>query len=166
MTHSLRENRSFNAASQDGFTLVELMIVVAIIALIATIIIPNFIHARQQAAVSTSEGNLKQIATGLELYLGDTDIYPSGTNLKVTPANLYKSSNNAYMQQTPVDPVDGLDYLYSNTSSTGDLDYTIQAPGTYDSASLANVGNCPSGVGSAAGGTELWYSPQSGICKN
>ena len=48
--------------AQRGFTLIELMVVVSIIALIATIIIPNFIHARQEAQVATSEANLKQIA--------------------------------------------------------------------------------------------------------
>jgi hypothetical protein len=70
------------------------------------------------------------------------------------------------MQQTPIDPVDGQDYIYTNTSVTGGADYTLEAPGTYDSVALTNVGNCPTGVGSSAGDTQLWYSPQSGICKN
>jgi type II secretion system protein G len=166
MSQVYQDELTFDLPQQRGFTLVELMVVVAIIALIATIIIPNFIHARQQADVSTSEANLKQIATGLELYLGDFDIYPAGSDLKVTPANLYKSTNNAYMQQTPIDPVDGQDYIYTNTSVTGGADYTLEAPGTYDSVALTNVGNCPTGVGSSAGDTQLWYSPQSGICKN
>src|SRR5271166_3655690 len=91
---------------QRGFTLIELMVVVAIIALIATIIIPNFIHARQEAQVATSEADLKQIATSLELYYSDKDDYPAGSSIDVTPTNLYGAPSNPYLQQTPVDPVD------------------------------------------------------------
>lgn len=70
--------------SERGFTLVELMVVVAIIALLAAIIIPNYVHSRASAAVAQSEANMKQIATALELYYTDNQQYPaSGT---VTPA--------------------------------------------------------------------------------
>ena len=150
---------------QRGFTLIELMVVVSIIALIATIIIPNFIHARQEAQVATSEANLKQIATSLELYYSDKDDYPAGTGLQVTPLDLYGSATNPYLEQTPIDPVNGQDYVYTHGGgvATGNASYVIDAPGAYDSDSLANLGVCP--FGTAAGNTTLHYAPQSGVCK-
>ena len=57
----MRMNRSRKA----GFTLVEIMIVVAIIALLAAIAIPNFMKARRSSQKSACIANLKQIAAML-----------------------------------------------------------------------------------------------------
>lgn len=63
---------------RKGFTLIELMIVVAIIAILAAILIPNFLRARAQAQLSGCEGNLKNIATALEMYATDNGgAYPA-----------------------------------------------------------------------------------------
>ncbi|MGH7754923.1 MAG: prepilin-type N-terminal cleavage/methylation domain-containing protein, partial [Vulcanimicrobiaceae bacterium] len=53
---------------ERGFTLLEMMVVVAIIAIIAGILVPNFFHARAQASVSASMANMRAIATAAELY--------------------------------------------------------------------------------------------------
>ena len=50
-----------NRSLQSGFTLVEIMIVVAIIALLAAIAIPNFVKARSASQKSACMANLKQI---------------------------------------------------------------------------------------------------------
>jgi general secretion pathway protein G len=165
MQHTAGSRATNQYAAERGFTLVELMVVVAIIALIATIIIPNFVHARQEAQVATSEANLKQIATSLELYYSDKDDYPDGAGISVTPVALYGGPDNPYLEQTPIDPVDGQDYIYTHGGgvATGDASYVLDAPGAYDAASLANLGTCP--FGTAAGDTTLHYGPQSGVCK-
>ena len=51
-----------------GFTLVEIMIVVAIIGLLATIAIPNFVKARNTAQASACINNMKQIAGAIDLF--------------------------------------------------------------------------------------------------
>jgi len=51
-----------------GFTLVEIMIVVAIIALLAAIAIPNLLNARRTANDAAAKANLKTMSTELEVY--------------------------------------------------------------------------------------------------
>lgn len=54
--------------SKKGFTLVEIMIVVAIIALLAAIAIPNLLRARHNANETASIGALRTLSTALESY--------------------------------------------------------------------------------------------------
>ena len=93
-----------------GFTLIELMIVIAIIAILAAILIPNFLHARAEAASASCEGNLKQIATALQEYAVDNGgQFP--TPSAVVDINLFGGSGNPYVASVPSDPAGG-SYLY------------------------------------------------------
>lgn len=62
-----------------GFTLVEVMIVVAIIALLAAIAIPNLIRARVTANDSAAKASLKAISTSMESYYAVNNSYPPDT---------------------------------------------------------------------------------------
>ncbi len=64
-----------------GFTLVEIMIVVAIIALLAAIAIPNLLRARLQTNESASQAALKTIATAEVTYRSGNDEYGTLDNL-------------------------------------------------------------------------------------
>ncbi|MGD9826760.1 MAG: type IV pilin protein [Desulfobacter sp.] len=61
--------------NQKGFTLIELMIVVAIIGILAAIAIPNFITYQLKAKTSEAKTNLHAIATSQEAYKGEHDVY-------------------------------------------------------------------------------------------
>ena len=78
---------------RKGFTLVEIMIVVAIIGLLAAIAIPNFIKAGEVALKNACIANMKQIQGGIERYALDTGT-TSGT---VATSNLVPD----YMQSWP-----------------------------------------------------------------
>ena len=56
-----------------GFTLIELLVVIAIIAILAAILFPVFARARDSARGTTCRSNLKQLATGLLMYVQDYD---------------------------------------------------------------------------------------------
>ena len=64
---------------KKGFTLVEIMIVVAIIGLLAAIAIPNFVRARTRAQTSTCIANMKQIEGAAQVWAIDTGAADTAT---------------------------------------------------------------------------------------
>lgn len=65
---------------KKAFTLIELLIVVAIIAILAAIAVPNFLEAQVRAKVSRAKSDMRSIHTGLEAYKIDTNKYPKCTD--------------------------------------------------------------------------------------
>jgi len=63
--------------SEKGFTLIELMIVVAIIGILAAIAIPNFLSYQKKAKTSEAKTNLGAIRTSEESYRAENDVYLS-----------------------------------------------------------------------------------------
>ena len=59
-----------------AFTLIELLIVVAIISILAAIAVPNFVEAQVRAKISRSVADLRSIAVALEAYAADCNHYP------------------------------------------------------------------------------------------
>jgi len=64
------------AGSGRAFTLIELLIVVAILAILASIAIPNFLEAQVRSKVARAQNDLRTLATGLEAYHTDWNSYP------------------------------------------------------------------------------------------
>ncbi|MFB3789112.1 MAG: type II secretion system protein [bacterium] len=63
-------------AVNQAFTLIELLIVVAIIGILAAIAVPNFLNAQTRAKIARVQGEFRSIATALESYHMDTNFYP------------------------------------------------------------------------------------------
>jgi type II secretion system protein G len=61
---------------KTAFTLIELLIVVAIIAILAAIAVPNFLEAQVRSKVSRVKADMRTIATGMEAYRVDYNRYP------------------------------------------------------------------------------------------
>ncbi|MCE5198338.1 DUF1559 domain-containing protein [bacterium] len=60
-----------SATVRKGFTLIELLVVIAIIAILAAILFPVFGAAKEQGRLASCQGNLKQLGTAMDLYVGD-----------------------------------------------------------------------------------------------
>lgn len=60
----------------SAFTLIELLIVVAIIAILAAIAVPNFVEAQMRSKVTRVKSELRTLRTALETYCIDTSKYP------------------------------------------------------------------------------------------
>src|SRR5579863_10466634 len=105
---------------QQGFTLVEIMIVVAIIALLAAIAIPNLLRARMTSNDALAKATLRAISTAAESFgTANNGNYPGNESSLVgaTPPYL----NTAYCANSPIA---GYTYDCSGMSSSG---YTVTA---------------------------------------
>ena len=67
-----------NSSPRTGFTLIEIMIVVAIIGMLAAIAIPNFVRARLQAQRTTCIANLRTIDGAKQQWALDARVSPTG----------------------------------------------------------------------------------------
>jgi general secretion pathway protein G len=107
--------------SEKGFTLVELMIVIIILAVLTGIAVPSYMALRNRARESATESEMKNIATALELFQADNEKYPLDTNY---PAGL--TAAPGYMDTVPANDSWGTAYAY--VSADGST-YTLTSNG-------------------------------------
>lgn len=128
----------FGARRQQGFSLIEIMVVLVIIGLLVSIVAPNVLDQADEARVQKVQADFSAIEVALKMYKLDNFNYPTteqGLNALVekptldpVPRNWKKSG---YLPQLPVDPW-GNPYLYLSPAEfgTGDYDiYTLGADG-------------------------------------
>ena len=82
---------------RSAFTLIELLIVVAIIAILAAIAVPNFLEAQVRSKVSRVKTDMRSLATAIEAYRLDHNVYPpnSTTTAAFTAAGSFSAENPA-----------------------------------------------------------------------
>lgn len=64
-----------------GFTLIELLVSISIIGVLAAILVPNFLGAREKAQDSKNIQNLVSLKDALRLYYNDNQTYPTGNGI-------------------------------------------------------------------------------------
>ncbi|MEI7731706.1 MAG: type II secretion system protein [Verrucomicrobiota bacterium] len=93
-------NVSKTDPSRRGFTLVEIMIVVAIIGLLAAIAVPNFVKARKSAQNVAFVKSIKTFADAFTLYSLENRQYPPDTTPSVVPPGMAPYLNVTLWQGT------------------------------------------------------------------
>jgi len=127
--------------SERGFTLVEIMIVVAIIALLAAIAIPNILRGRTSANEAAAIGNIRALVTSMEMYRSVNNRYPQDENWNNGATGMYPAGAPAFGPPSfgtaaigatlVADTIQGFNYTYATvpagcTDALGDCgQYTM-----------------------------------------
>ncbi len=106
---------------KQGFTLIELMIVIAIIGVLAAIAVPNFRRARERANQRACYANQKTIAGAVEMY--NLDYCTSVTTLDGSVFTNLKDAG--YLQSIPDDPGGGIGSSGNYVLTNGDISCSI-----------------------------------------
>lgn len=113
-------------SKQSGFSLIEIMVVVVILGILASIVVPKIISRPDEARVVKAKQDVLAIQNALDLYKLDNGFYPS-TDQGLIALVEKPNSNPAprdwkqYLKSLPKDPW-GHDYLYLNPGEHGDVD--------------------------------------------
>ena len=155
---------------QNGFTLVELLIVISILGILASIALASFTASQQRGRDAERKSDLKQISSALELYYSDYGKYPGASATGLVQACPYNPSTGAgiscawggstafwdtkttYIKAVPKDPISGQNYFYRIVPSSNNQKYQLYTHLEY-SWDPNCLTDCKSPVGIPAGVT-------------
>jgi type IV pilus assembly protein PilA len=134
-----------NSKNEKGFTLVELMIVVAIIGILAAIAIPNFRSYQLKSKTSEAKANLGAIKTSQEAYRAENDVYLLCTTEPATVPGSSKLNWTAGggFQTIGFEPSGDVYYSYGTNAGTIGVvpTYVAFAQGDLDDDGTTSAGN-------------------------
>ncbi len=129
----------------SAFTLIEIMIVVAIIALLAVIAVPSFLRARQRAQNVKFINALRIAANAIDTYATENNAYPPDTGRGIVPPGLatYLDETLNWTGNTPIGGqwdwdfnVFGIKAAVSVVGTNAPLDQILEVDATYDDGDL------------------------------
>lgn len=132
MSYQTRTGRALRA--QQGFTLLEVLVVIAILGMLAAMIVPNVMGRSESARVDMARINMQSIGSALNMYRLDNGGYPSTQEglraLVERPSSARNWKPGGYLDSVPRDPW-GNEYRYISPGSSGPFDlYSLGANGS------------------------------------
>lgn len=182
--------RRYAYSTQRGFTLMELMVVMAIMGILITVGLTSYKSVQTKSRDSRRKNNVKQIASALEAYYNDKGKYPGDDGLGAMVGcgtgdaqtcscggPMQDKNSVLYMPQLPCDPASGRRYFYdaggSNLSyqlyarientEDSDIPHSGQTPLSYPTTNCSTTAqsvNCNYGVASTNTTPESGRTPQ------
>jgi general secretion pathway protein G len=113
---------------EKGFTLIEIMVVVVIIGLLATLVLPRVLGRQEQAQIEKARADIQALSSALKLYKLDNYNFPSTQQgleaLRREPTGEPSANNwkeGGYIERLPMDPW-GNEYQYLSPGRYGEFD--------------------------------------------
>jgi general secretion pathway protein G len=132
-----------------GFTLIEVMVVVAILGILAALVVPRIMDRPDEARIVKARNDIRVLSNQLDLYRLDNFVYPStdqGLEALVSPPGGQPEAPNwktgGYLDRLPSDPW-GRPYQYLQPGQHGEFDlYSLGADGRPGGEGVnAEIGN-------------------------
>lgn len=156
---------------QAGFTLVEILIVIVIVGILATIGFGSFQSSQIKSRDAARKSDLKQIGSALEVYFNDHGQYPVGSGGAINGCNggqpcswggIFSDQNGTvYMVKIPSDPQEDRSYYYSSADGSSyqiyaslenvldkDIQLVAESPAEYDGLLCGTDDVCNYGIAS------------------
>jgi len=137
------------APARAGFTLIELIVVISVIALLAALAMPVYNIVVQKSMIQSAISERKAIETAIEAYHADYGFYPpSNPGVTTSPLNLYPAKTNQLyyeLEGMVVSNVSSVMYFTNLDNSGGLSAYAVQ-----QSFGVSGIMNCTKGTGEDA----------------
>ena len=115
--------RKINIIQEKGFTLLELLVVVALVGILAAMAIPQYKTSVRKSKEAVLKQDLHQFETLIDQYFADKGKYP---------AVLEDLVESGYLRRMPVDPITGSDQTWEVEYADEDTLNPDEVPGIYD----------------------------------